>query len=86
MTVGGAGSGDVAIPVGVLAGDTNAQARNNVGDTSQTQANSAQVTNLSNYGTDVNLDGRINVRDTNFVKSYSGAAIHSMAPPRRDIE
>jgi hypothetical protein len=31
-----------------LAGDTNAQARNNVGDTSQTQANSAQVTNLSN--------------------------------------
>ncbi len=41
---GGAGSGNIAISMGVLVGDTNANAVVNAGDTSQTKGRSGQVT------------------------------------------
>jgi len=68
----GQGQTDVGVKMGVLAGDTNADTRVNVGDTNQVKANSGQLTTTVNFRTDVNLDGRLNVGDTNFVKERSG--------------
>jgi hypothetical protein len=69
-----AGNGSSTIPISmiVLAGDTNADKRVNVGDTNQTRSRAGQLTNDTNKRSDVNLDGRINVGDTNFVRAHSG--------------
>jgi hypothetical protein len=72
--------GTASIPMGVLAGDTNADRRVNVGDTNETRSRSGQVLNPASQGSgifrnDVNLDARINVGDTNFVRSRSGGSI-----------
>jgi hypothetical protein len=64
--------GPVSVSMNVLAGDTNADARVNVGDSNQTASRSGQVTDGTNFPSDVNLDGRINVGDTNFVAAHSG--------------
>ena len=72
---GGAGSGNIAISMGVLVGDTNANAVVNVGDTNQTKGRSGQTTDATNFRSDVNTDGTINVGDTNNVKSRSGTAL-----------
>jgi len=45
-----------------------------VGNTIQTKSNSGSLTNADNFRTNVNLDGRINVGDTNFVKAHAGTA------------
>jgi len=74
----GSDIGDVGVQFAILAGDTNADTRVNVGDTNQVKGNSGQATSEANFRTDVNLDGRINVGDVNFVKNYSGA---SLPPP-----
>jgi len=79
--ISGAGSAaNITVPMGVLAGDSNADRRVNVVDTNQTKSNSGQLTGEKNFRTDGNLDGRINIGDTNFVKSHSGTAL-SDAPP-----
>jgi len=49
--------------------------RVDVGDTTQTKSRSGQLTDATNFCSDVNLDGRINVGDTNLVKARSGTAI-----------
>ncbi len=72
---GGAGSGNIAISMGVLVGDTNANAVVNAGDTSQTKGRSGQVTDATNFRSDVNTDGIINAGDTSAVKSRSGTAL-----------
>ena len=72
---GGAGSGNIALSMGVLVGDTNANAVVNVGDTNQTKGRSGQTTDATNFRSDVNTDGSINVGDTNNVKSRSGTAL-----------
>lgn len=38
-------------------------------------ANSGNLTGEDNFRTDVNLDGRINVTDTAFVKARSGTSV-----------
>jgi hypothetical protein len=65
----------ISVKMDVLAGDTNADRRVNVGDTNQTRSRSGQLTNGANFRSDVNLDARINVGDTNFVRSRSGTSI-----------
>ncbi len=72
---GGAGSGNIAISMGVLVGDTNANAAVNAGDTSQTKGRSGQMTDATNFRSDVNTDGTINAGDTSAVKSRSGTAL-----------
>jgi hypothetical protein len=67
--------GNVSVPMVILAGDTNADFRVNVGDTNQTRARAGQLTNDTNKRSDVNLDGRVNVGDTNFVRSHSGDSV-----------
>jgi hypothetical protein len=71
----GTTTGNVGVPIGILAGDTNADRRVNVGDTNQTRSRSGQLTNDTNKRSDVNLDGRVNVGDTNFVRARSGDSI-----------
>ncbi len=71
----GAGSGNVAVSMGVLVGDTNASAVVNSGDTIQTRSRSGQSTDATNFRSDVNTDGNINAGDALAVRSRSGAAL-----------
>lgn len=66
---------DLAIPVGILAGDTNQDQRVNAKDVNRTKAASGHVVNRSNFTTDVTVDGQINVDDTNFVKGLLGTSL-----------
>ena len=72
---GGAGSGNIAISMGVLVGDTNNNGAVNAGDTAQTKGRSGQTTNGTNFRSDVNTDGIINAGDSSAVKSRSGTAL-----------
>lgn len=68
-------SSDVAVPIGILAGDTNADHQVNVKDINRTKAAAGHVVNSSSFRLDVSLDGQINLDDTNFVKSFSGTSL-----------
>jgi hypothetical protein len=64
------GVGNVGpVLMNALAGDTNEDKRTNVNDTNQTKPRSGQLTDSINFRSGVTLDGRLNVNDTNFVKS-----------------
>ncbi len=64
--------GDVAIPMGVLLGDTNGDRSVNVGDTLQTRNRGGQATDATNFRSDVNTDGTVNSGDTTIVRAHSG--------------
>jgi len=66
---------DINIPMGVLAGDTNANRSVNAADVSQTKAQSGQAVTSSNFRNDVNANGSINAADINIVKARSGTSI-----------
>ncbi|PYL02443.1 MAG: hypothetical protein DME32_06455 [Verrucomicrobia bacterium] len=68
-------SSDLAIPVGVLAGDTNMDDLVNAKDVNRTKTASGRVVSRTNFTIDVNLDGQIGIDDTNFVKSFLGTAL-----------
>ena len=74
----GTNSGNVVIPMGVLLGDTNADASVNSSDIGQTKSQSFHtVTNgpPPNFREDVNADGAINSSDIGLVKSKSFTAL-----------
>jgi hypothetical protein len=71
----GTHTGDVSIPMGVLAGDTTANRAVNSSDISQTQAQSGQPVGLSNFREDVTVNGSINSSDISFVQSKSGTGL-----------
>src|SRR4029077_16083267 len=68
-------SNDLAIPIGILAGDTNADRLVNARDVNKTKTASGRVVSRTNFTIDVNVDGQINVDDTNFVKSFLGTSL-----------
>ncbi len=68
-------SSDLGIPIGILAGDTNADRLVNAKDVNRTKTASGRVVSRANFTLDVNLDGQINVDDTNFVKSFLGTSL-----------
>ena len=68
-------SSDFAIPIGILAGDTNVDQHVNIKDVNRTKAAAGRVVNSTNFRSDVNVDGQINVDDANFVKSFSGTSL-----------
>src|SRR5205807_6695124 len=70
--VGGANSGIVSIPMGVLLGDVNGNALVNSTDTSITRSQSGQQLTGSNFRADVNANGLINSTDAVIVQSKSG--------------
>jgi hypothetical protein len=72
---GGAGSGNVAIPMSVLLGDVSANGLVNSTDVSQTQAQSGQAVARNNFRTDVNANGLINSTDITVVQSKSGTGL-----------
>jgi hypothetical protein len=73
-TVGNA-SASIAAPMGVLLGDTNADAFTDAVDVSQTKSQSGKAITNSNFREDVNADGFIDAIDTSLVKSKSGTAL-----------
>jgi len=73
-TVGNA-TPSIAAPMGVLLGDTNADAFTDAIDVSQTKSQSGNAITNSNFREDVNVDGFIDAIDTALVKSKSGTAL-----------
>lgn len=71
----GTNTGTVSVPLGILAGDTNADTSTNSADVSQTKARSGQVVNGTNFRSDVTIDGNLNSADVSLVKSKSGTGL-----------
>ncbi len=71
----GTNTNDVAVRMGVLAGDTTADGNVNSGDIAQTKSQSGQLLTASNFREDVTVDANLNSGDIGFVKSKSGTAL-----------
>ena len=71
----GSGSGNIAISMGVLVGDSSGNASVNASDVSQTKGRSGQTTVGANFRSDVNASGTINASDVSLVKSRSGTSL-----------
>jgi hypothetical protein len=71
----GTNGGDVAIPMGVLLGDTTANRSVNASDISQTKAQSRTPVDATNFREDVTANGEINSSDISVVKAQSGSAL-----------
>jgi hypothetical protein len=71
----GTNLGNVSIPMGVLAGDTNADRFVNSADISETKSQSGQTVIETSFRTDVTIDGFKNSADISLVKSKSGTAL-----------
>jgi hypothetical protein len=68
-------SGNAAVTMGVLVGDTNADKFCDAIDVSQTKSQSGHAVSNANFREDVNADGFIDAIDTALVKSKSGTAL-----------
>ena len=71
----GAQTGNITIPMGVLAGDTSGNGTVTGTDVSQTKSQSGQAVGASNFREDVNVNGAINGTDVGAVKVKSGTAL-----------
>ncbi len=71
----GTNTGNVTVPMSILAGDTTADTFVNSGDIAQTKSQSGQLVSGSNFREDVTIDGNLNSGDIALVKSKSGTAL-----------
>ena len=71
----GTNTGNIAVPISVLLGDTGGNGSVNSSDIGQTKASSGSVTTALNFRTDVNTNGAINSSDIGLVKSRSGNSL-----------
>jgi hypothetical protein len=71
----GVHTANIAIPLGVLLGDTNGNGAVNASDVSQTKAKSGQAVDASNFREDITVNNSINASDVSLVKSKSGTAL-----------
>jgi hypothetical protein len=71
----GTNVGDVAIPMGVLAGDVNGNRTVNASDVSAAKLQSGAPVTSTNFRSDVNANGDINASDVSLVKSHSGEGL-----------
>jgi uncharacterized delta-60 repeat protein len=71
----GTSTGDLIVPMGVLAGDTNGDGSVSASDVAQTKANSGQGADASNFRSDVNVSGSVSAADIGLVKSKAGTAL-----------
>jgi subtilisin-like proprotein convertase family protein len=69
------GLANVAVPMGILNGDTTGNGSVNASDVSQTKSKSGQAVSATNFRTDVTVSNSINASDVSFVKSKSGTAL-----------
>jgi hypothetical protein len=68
-------AGNVSVIMGLLVGDTNADAAVDSADISQTKSQSGRAVTVSNYREDLNVDGAIDSADISLVKSKSGSGL-----------
>src|SRR5581483_11692401 len=68
-------TGNVSLPMAVLAGDTNSDRFVDASDISQTKAQSGNAVTSQNFREDLNVDGFIDSSDIALVKSKSGTAL-----------
>ena len=80
VVVGGGAPADVVVPMMIMAADTSDDTVVNIVDTNQTKFRSGHLADATNFRSDVNCDGRINVADANFVKAHAGPV--PPAPPQ----
>jgi hypothetical protein len=66
---------DFNIPMGVLAGDTNANGTVNAADVAQTKARLGQTVDGTNFRSDVNANGSINAGDVSIIKADLGTGL-----------
>jgi hypothetical protein len=81
----GSNTNNVSVPMAVLAGDTTANGAVNSSDVAQTQSQSGQPVNSSNFREDVTVNGSINSSDIALVQSKSGTglpATNSQSKPK----
>lgn len=71
----GANTGNVAVSMGVLAGDTNADRVVDNSDVSQTKAQSGKPVGAANFREDVTVDNFLDSSDVSLVKSKSGTGL-----------
>ena len=71
----GTTTADVAVEMGVLVGDTNADRFCDAIDVSQTKSQSGNAVTGANFREDVNVDGFIDAIDVSLIKSKSGTAL-----------
>ena len=71
----GTNTGDLNVPMGVLAGDTTGNGSVNASDVGLTKLKSGQVVDSSNFRNDLNVNGSINASDVSSVKLKSGSAL-----------
>jgi hypothetical protein len=71
----GSHSGNVAVPMSVLLGDTTANGFVNSADVSQTQSQSGQSLTTSNFREDLTANGFINSADVSLVQAQSGTSL-----------
>jgi len=69
------GSTNFVIPMSVLTGDMNGNARVNASDVSQTKARVGQQIDSTNFRSDVNANGYIDAADIALVKSRVGTGL-----------
>jgi hypothetical protein len=70
------GSGDVALRLRVLLGDTTGDGAVNSGDATQTRERSGQLADTANFRSDVNTDGTVNSGDAFIVRARSGNSVN----------
>ncbi|MEP6602873.1 MAG: TIGR02597 family protein [Spartobacteria bacterium] len=68
----GTNTNDIAVRMGVLTGDTNADGSVNSADIGQTKSVSGATVGTTNFREDLNIDGSLNSADIGLVKSKSG--------------
>ena len=71
----GINTGNVALRMSVLIGDTTGNGSVNASDVSQTKSKSGQTIDNTNFRTDVTVSNSINASDVALVKSKSGTAL-----------
>jgi len=71
----GVNTGDISVQMGVLIGDTTGNGAVNSSDIAQTQSQSGQAVNSTNFREDVTVNGVINSSDIALVQSKSGTAL-----------
>lgn len=74
------GHGNVAVGMGVLVGDTNADRFVDSIDTAQTKSQAGHTLTTTNFREDVNVDGFIDAIDVALVKSKSGSTLNGAQP------
>ncbi|HEY0725303.1 MAG TPA: PKD domain-containing protein, partial [Pyrinomonadaceae bacterium] len=68
----GASTNDIAVPMSLLVGDTNADRVVNAGDVLQTRNRSGGPASSTSFRSDVNTDGAVNSGDTLIIRARSG--------------